>query len=75
MTKEQIIFLRLPDVERATGLRRSQIYALAKSGEFPSPVKLSTKCIGWVFAEVQDWADKRKAAARPQADSPKHNAK
>jgi len=57
-------FLRLPEVQRQTGLSRSQIYALAKSGRFPSPVKLSERCSAWLESAVNEWKASRVAAAR-----------
>jgi prophage regulatory protein len=61
-------FLRLPDVQRETGLSRSQIYALAKTGRFPAPVKLSERCSAWLESAVNEWKAGRIAAARvPQA--------
>ena len=57
-------FLRLPEVQRETGMSRSQIYALAKSGQFPSPVKLSERCSAWLESSVNEWKASRVAAAR-----------
>ena len=59
--------LRLPVVQRATGLGRSQIYALAKAGKFPAPIKLSERCSAWVGAEVDAWIAERIAASREVA--------
>ena len=39
--------LRLPQVEDATGESRSTIYKRISEGEFPKPVKLGTKSVGW----------------------------
>lgn len=60
--------IRLPDVERKVGLRRSTIYALAKQQRFPAPIKLSTHASAWVESEVDAWLNARIAAAgRPPA--------
>ena len=56
--------LRLPDVRRMTGLGRSQIYALAKQGRFPRPVKLSERCSAFLESEVRAWIAERVAASR-----------
>lgn len=58
------ILLRLPAVQRATGLGRSQVYALAKAGKFPAPIKLSERCSAWVGDEIEAWIAERIAAAR-----------
>jgi prophage regulatory protein len=63
-TTSQESFVRLPGVMQMTGLRRSQIYKLAKCGNFPKPVRLGTRCSVWVNSEVARWIDERIAASR-----------
>lgn len=46
---------RLPDVMLMTGLPESSIYRLMAQDEFPRPVKLSAKRVGWQLHEVQAW--------------------
>lgn len=53
--------LRLPDVMRLTGLGRSTIYRLLAAGQFPSPVQLSVRAVGWRRSDVYNWT-----AERPQ---------
>lgn len=53
--------LRLPDVMRLTGLGRSTIYRLLAAGQFPSPVQLSVRAVGWRRSDVDHWT-----AERPQ---------
>jgi prophage regulatory protein len=53
--------LRLPDVMRLTGLGRSTIYRLLAAGQFPSPVQLSVRAVGWRRSDVDNWT-----AERPQ---------
>lgn len=59
--------LRLPDVRKATGLSRSTIYLRIKQGEFPEPIKLSERSIGWVASEIEDWVERRIAQSRGEA--------
>lgn len=59
--------LRRHDVERATGLPRSTIYAKIASGEFPKPIQLSARAVGWLENEIIDWQTAR-INARPSAD-------
>lgn len=47
--------IRLKDVVSSTGLARSTIYKLIGSGEFPKPVPLVGRRVGWVESEVHDW--------------------
>jgi prophage regulatory protein len=53
--------LRLPEVMRLTGLGRSTIYRLLAAGQFPSPVQLSVRAVGWRRSDVDHWT-----AERPQ---------
>jgi prophage regulatory protein len=53
--------LRLPEVVRLTGLGRSTIYRLLAAGQFPSPVQLSIRVVGWRRSDVDQWT-----AERPQ---------
>lgn len=51
--------LRLKAVRALTGLSRSTIWRLCRRGEFPQPLKLTARLIGWRAAEVQRWLDSR----------------
>lgn len=51
-------FLRRADVERVTGLSRSTLYAKMERGEFPHPVKIGGRAVGWLESEIQDWQQK-----------------
>ncbi|MBX5148054.1 MULTISPECIES: helix-turn-helix transcriptional regulator [Rhizobium] len=47
--------LRRHDVEKLTGLARSTIYAKISSGEFPKPVKITGRSVGWLETEITNW--------------------
>jgi prophage regulatory protein len=51
--------LRLKAVRALTGVSRSTIWRLCRRGEFPQPLKLTARLIGWRAAEVQQWLDSR----------------
>jgi prophage regulatory protein len=51
--------LRLPQVEEATGESRSTIYKRISEGEFPKPVKLGAKSVGWVEDEISAYNEAR----------------
>ncbi len=53
--------LRLSAVIEVTGLSKSTIYALIKLGDFPLPIKLGERSVGWLESEVQDWLSARMA--------------
>lgn len=47
--------IRLKDVIDSTGLGRSTIYKYIAEGDFPKPVSLGERSVGWVEEEVHDW--------------------
>lgn len=49
--------LRLPAVKQKTGQSRSTIYEKVQRGEFPAPVKIGERAVGWVEAEVDSWVE------------------
>jgi prophage regulatory protein len=53
---EEIIFVRLPEVKAVTGLSKSSLYALIRASNFPAPVRLGPRTVGWVRSEVKQWA-------------------
>ena len=60
--------LRLPQVKSRTGLSRSTIYLKVSCGEFPPPVSLGARSVGWVEAEVNEWLEHRIKASRQGAE-------
>ena len=51
--------LRRPDVEFATGLSRSTLYAMMAEGAFPKPIKLGKRAVGWREADIAAWLESR----------------
>lgn len=58
--------IRMPEVERIVGMKRSTIYKLMQRTDsgFPLPVKLSNSNargapVAWVLSEIQTWARSR----------------
>lgn len=65
MTNEnQIALIRLPKVQKMTGLSRSYIYELQSKGRFPARVKAAGSVSAWVHSEVIDWIRARIAESR-----------
>jgi len=56
--------LRLPEVERRTGLKRSAIYNRMATGEFPKPIRLTEKAVAWPESEVTHWIHAKIAQGR-----------
>lgn len=61
--------MRRPEVLRVSGLSRSSMYRLIKKLEFPCPVRLSAKTVGWPASQVNAWVAARVAASRAQQGS------
>mgnify|MGYP003308479163 CR=1 FL=1 len=51
--------LRLSEVIHRTGLGRSTLYALAKNGECPKPIKIGPRRAAWILEEIQEWVSDR----------------
>ncbi|MDD5580047.1 MAG: AlpA family transcriptional regulator [Methylobacter sp.] len=47
--------LRLPTVKEITGLSRSTIYLRISKDEFPSPISLGARAVGWIESEIEAW--------------------
>lgn len=51
--------LRLPTVKEKSGLSRSTIYLRIKKGDFPKPISLGDRAVGWLENDIDDWLDKK----------------
>ena len=51
--------LRRREVEEVTGLPRSSIYRLMKSGDFPRQVSVGPSAVRWKESEITAWVDSR----------------
>lgn len=60
----QDCILRLPEVMRRTGLKRSSLYVKISAGTFPEPIRMSPNMVGWLESEVQRWIDDLRCAGR-----------
>jgi prophage regulatory protein len=47
--------LRRPEVETRTGLSRSTLYFMISEGEFPRPVKIGRRAVGWPESRISIW--------------------
>ena len=57
------VIFRRPDVERITGLSRSTLYAMIAEGDFPKPVRLGKRAVGWREADISAWLESRVTGA------------
>jgi len=56
-------FLRWARVRQLTGLSRSTVWRLEKTGQFPARRQLSANSVGWSLIELQAWMQSRNTAA------------
>jgi len=54
--------LRLKQVQEMTGLGRDSVYRLARTSDFPRPVKIGLSASGWLESEVAAYIARRAAA-------------
>ena len=54
-----IRFMRLPEVCKAVGVGQSTVWELVRHGEFPLPIKVTSRCTAWRSDEVEAWMASR----------------
>ncbi len=52
--------LRLPAVKSKTGIARSTIYSLIARGDFPQPLQLGARSVGWLESDINQWICSRR---------------
>ena len=58
--------IRLPELEKTVGLRRSALYKRISEGRFPAPVRLDGRAVAWKASDVEKWiGDLPPREARP----------
>ena len=62
--QQEPTILRRRHVEQRTGLSRSTFYQYIKDGDFPKPVHLGLRAVGWIESDISDWIAARVKAAR-----------
>lgn len=53
---------RIQEVTKITGLSRSTIYAYIAAGNFPKPLRLGVRAVGWSSDAVFQWLAQRETA-------------
>ncbi len=51
--------LKLPDVMERCALSRSSIYSYIQSNNFPKPISLGERAVGWLESEICGWIAER----------------
>lgn len=58
--------LRIDDVLRRSGLKRTMLYDLVRKEKFPKQVSLGARAVGWYEEQVEEWIKGRTAAGGNQ---------
>jgi len=58
------VILRLPAIKARTGLSRSTIYLRISKNEFPVPISLGGRAVGWLEEDVENRLDEKIEASR-----------
>ncbi|EHK7541748.1 AlpA family transcriptional regulator [Vibrio cholerae] len=53
--------IRMPELSKKIGCARSTIYAFISRGEFPKPIPLGMRTVGWKESEVDEWIEQRQS--------------
>lgn len=56
--------LRRPEVEARVGFKRTAIYSMTAKGEFPKPILLGKRAVGWLETDVNEWIKRRVKESR-----------
>ncbi len=56
------ILLSRKDLIKVVGMAYSTIWRLERSGSFPKRRTIAPNRVGWLYSEIEEWANSRKAA-------------
>ena len=51
--------LRRRQVEARTGLSKSGIYLAIQQGDFPRPINIGKRAVGWLECDINAWVQER----------------
>ena len=51
--------LRMPAVKRKLSISKATIYRWIKNGEFPAPLQLGPRTVGWSEDSIEKWLASR----------------
>lgn len=61
---DEVSIIRKRQVLEITGLKDSTIRRLIDAGEFPAPIQLGPRCVGFYKSAVLSWINSRPAAPK-----------
>lgn len=57
--------LRVREILRRLSISRSTFYHMVQAGEFPRPISIGHRSVGWPNTDVDEWIAARIKASRP----------
>ena len=51
--------LRMRDVLEMVGVSRTTVWRQVKAGNFPAPIRLSPRSVGWRQSDIEEWIASR----------------
>lgn len=51
--------LRCKEVEKKLSIGHSKIYRMIEENQFPRPIKLGPKSVGWLESEIDEWVQEK----------------
>ncbi|MEX2374425.1 MAG: AlpA family phage regulatory protein, partial [Dehalococcoidia bacterium] len=63
--------IRPLEAAKRCGISRSLLFALRAKGDFPQPIRITSRTIGFREADVDTWIRQRIAATCSDAEKPK----
>jgi prophage regulatory protein len=65
---------KLSDLIAIYSMSRSSIYRAMAEDDFPKPIKLTSRSIGWWREQVEEWFASRPAGIAPCADNEQYQS-
>lgn len=66
--------LKLSEVTAIYSMSRSSIYRAMAEDDFPKPIKLTSRSIGWWREQVEEWFGNRPAGIAPCAENEQYQS-
>ena len=59
LNSNDLPIVKLHDLIPLVGLSKSSIYRLMANSDFPKPIRLSERAVGWLTADIEEWINSR----------------
>ncbi|WP_224798112.1 helix-turn-helix transcriptional regulator [Idiomarina abyssalis] len=56
--------VKQPELIKALGVSRGTLFNMRRDGTIPAPRKISSRCVGWLQSEIDEWLKSRPSAER-----------